>query len=647
MIRWNLFRKSRRSRRPVYQVESLESRILLTISFNFDYSLDTAGFFDDASRRTALEEAGGIVSENLEDTLAAIVAGSVTEGDSWTATYTNPATGMSASTVDLVVPENVIHVFVGARDLGGSLGVGGPGGFAVAFFTTEWRDIVTGRGQTGALIDGSETDFGPWGGTVTFDANANWHFGLDTTGLENGESDFLSVAIHELLHLVGIGTAPSWDNLVTGTSFTGPVATAEYDLSGNPPLEADGAHWLDDTTDNGFEAALDPTLLSGTRKLPTALDFAGLDDLGWDITPTLPVGPFVQLDLRIQTTPTATNTNGEAASLADSTDFLDEWDEFQVEIWASTPMDTATSVNTFAIELAFDELLFEATAIGYGAAFDVAQQEMIDSVSGIVTGISASTSESAIGHENFALLSTISFRVRADADLPADPVGSYILPTIDDEFLIQNITIQAPGGVVATTNAQAASSIEVWPVMYDLDDDGSVGFGDATILASVFGASTSTNGLAFMADYDHDGSISFGDVPLFAGAFGRSRLSLGTQSYFGEFPALWRPPEVQSGQAAAQLSLDTPMAEMMPVFEADYAAIIPPITERFVSQRQTLPAAETPEDLMSRPVRQTPLRPHTTSRLSPSRESRNSEVDEFALDPLPWHLLEMELRSSS
>lgn len=533
--------RHRRSKRrsPRLAVECLERRTLLTITFNFDYSLDANGFFDEAARRTALEEAGDIVTGRLEDTLSAIVAGSVTPGDSWTATYTNPATGVGESTVDLVVPENVIHVFAGGRDLGGSLGLGGPGGFGVSFFTTEWRDIVRGRGQAGALTVGSETDFGPWGGTITFNTETNWHFGLDTSGLDNDESDFLSVAIHELIHLIGIGTAPSWDNLVSGTSFTGPVSTAEYDLPGNPPLIADGSHWADGTTDNGEEAALDPTLLVGTRKLPTPLDFAGLDDLGWDIAPLPPADPFVQLDLRIRTTATSTDANGEVESIPDNVDFLDEWDEFVAEVWASTPMDDGTSVDTFTLDIAFDEQLFEVTAIEYGSAFGDNQQGTIDNDSGLIDDVSAATSETAIGRDQFALLTTVSFRVHAE--LPNDMPGAYIQPTIDDEFLVQAVTVAVPGGASAETSTQTAPSIEVWPLMYDIDDNGTVGFGDVNTLASTFNATTSANNDAFLADFDHNGSVGFGDISLFSGAFGRSRDSAGTQTYFAQFPDLWRP----------------------------------------------------------------------------------------------------------
>jgi hypothetical protein len=105
-------------------------------------------------------------------------------------------------------------------------------------------------------------------------------------------SDFYSVALHELGHLLGFGIAPSWDTFRVANTFTGP---ASMSLNGGLPVlvDADGSHWASGTTGDvsspvfidNQEAAMDPTLLEGTRKYFTDLDFAGLDDLGWQVVP--------------------------------------------------------------------------------------------------------------------------------------------------------------------------------------------------------------------------------------------------------------------------------------------------------------------------------------------------------------------------
>jgi len=63
-------------------------------------------------------------------------------------------------------------------------------------------------------------------------------------------------------------------------------------LNGGPvPLTFDGGHWGSGITSTlpgtgtPQEVAMDPDLTTGTRKFFTDLDFGGLDDLGWDVTP--------------------------------------------------------------------------------------------------------------------------------------------------------------------------------------------------------------------------------------------------------------------------------------------------------------------------------------------------------------------------
>jgi hypothetical protein len=258
------------------------ARAASALTISLDYSLDTNGFFGSAAARDALERAVDYY-EAFTDTLSAITPGGV---NSWNANFTHPGTGVVHSIADLSVAADEIIVFAGGRSLGGSLGVGGPGGFS-ASGTASFLDSVVGRSQPGALgPPAGRTDFGPWGGAISFDTGASWHFGLTTAGLDAGEADFLSVALHELGHLLGFGTVPSWNNLVSGGSFTGAGAVAVF--GGNVPLDGGAAHWADGTPSGGQPTLMDPSLVLGTRALLTELDYAGLEDIGWQVVPLAP-----------------------------------------------------------------------------------------------------------------------------------------------------------------------------------------------------------------------------------------------------------------------------------------------------------------------------------------------------------------------
>jgi hypothetical protein len=266
------------------QLETLEERALPSISFLFNFSHDNSGFFNDPTHLQALQTAANVLGSHLGDSLEAIAPGG---GNSWSATFADPATGNTASLSDLAVPADSLIIFAGARTLGagsgdGTLGIGGPGGFN-AQGTQSFIDTVSARGQAGAL-SATPTDFGPWGGSVVFDPNANWYFGLNPRGIGAGQEDFISVAEHELSHVLGFGTSPSWENRVSGNVFTGANAVREF--GGPVPTDApapNAGHWADNTTDQGERCTMDPELPEGQTARLTPLDFAGLADLGWQM----------------------------------------------------------------------------------------------------------------------------------------------------------------------------------------------------------------------------------------------------------------------------------------------------------------------------------------------------------------------------
>ncbi len=249
------------------------------LSIRFDYSLDASGFFATQERRNSLQFAANSIISKFSDQLTAIRPTGI---DQWTATFLNPSTGAEDTRNNLVIPANEILIFAGARALSADeLGRGEKGGFSATSNSQAFIDTVIARGQTGALLS-TATDFGPWGGTVAFSSTANWHFALTTDGLDPNEFDFVSVATHELMHSLGFGLANSWNAKVSG-GFTGSNSVA---ISGKSPVPLnDLNHWAVGTTSNGQPTIMTPEMQNGQRKLPTRLDFAGMQDIGWQLIP--------------------------------------------------------------------------------------------------------------------------------------------------------------------------------------------------------------------------------------------------------------------------------------------------------------------------------------------------------------------------
>jgi hypothetical protein len=254
------------------------------LSIKLDYSLDSSGFFGPPERRAILQQVVDSVVGKFSDQLLAITPGGTSQ---WTLRIQNPSTGAQINPGGPTIAANQILVFVGARNLNsGELGRGEVGGYNITTTSQAFADAVQARGQAGALTP-TKTDYGPWGGTIAFSSTANWHFGATTQGLDATESDFASVAAHEILHVLGFGLSASWIAKVQGGSFVGSNASSIN--GGSVPL-AGSAHWQQGIKSNGLSVAMSPESIAGVRKLPTRLDLAGMQDIGWQlINPTVTV----------------------------------------------------------------------------------------------------------------------------------------------------------------------------------------------------------------------------------------------------------------------------------------------------------------------------------------------------------------------
>lgn len=263
------------------------------VSIQFDYTYDT-GFFADAERRALLEQAGSYYL-GFSDTLSAITPQS---GDGWSVWFNNPS-NLGSGLVrqqNLSVAADTLTVFVGGSAMGsGVLGYAMSGLLDSVTGSGAFVDAVYTRGQANAT-GVSATDYGWWGGAISFNSDANWYWGETADGLDGAHNDFLTTAIHELAHLFGYGSADSWFNQIEDGLFTGEASVASYGTW--VPVGGGGAHWAEGvmSTVDGMvqETLMDPSTPAGVRQLLTDLDYAGLQDIGWEVS-AVPVPPALWL----------------------------------------------------------------------------------------------------------------------------------------------------------------------------------------------------------------------------------------------------------------------------------------------------------------------------------------------------------------
>lgn len=266
------------------RLEMLEGREVPSVTFRIDYSHDTTGFFNDPARRAAIEQVAASLSGALHDEMSAIVPSGA---NSWATALYNPLTGGTIRQTNPVIAQNEFIIYVAGGNLPGSvLGMASSGAWS-ASGSQAWLDTVRARGQSG-ILQSRPADFSSWGGLVAFSEDRSWYFGNGTPA--RNQFDFATVAKHEILHLLGFGLSESvYAGHIQNGHFVGPNAMASY--GGPIPMDTDHNHgspsvpdhWREGVLSKGQETIMMANLPMGVKRGITALEWAVLADLGWEV----------------------------------------------------------------------------------------------------------------------------------------------------------------------------------------------------------------------------------------------------------------------------------------------------------------------------------------------------------------------------
>ena len=303
------------------------------IELRLDFRHDSV-FQSNPAAVAAIEAAAADISFAITSSLGAIEADSFTgQSGNTSATfdlqfiYRNPTSGETEIVDPVAIGADEIVVFVGAESLpGGVLGSAGPGaallGISAAGPPDNWTAAVDnaeelanqvlergggpiiGSLSGGPTYDGVTSEFqlrfGFSHSDLTLDADKNndgvmesvenladyWHFD-HTTPVASEKFDLYSVALHELMHAIGLGPSQTWDELVAGTRWSG-ENVIEHLGTGRNALHFDENHiaagQMSTRISDGVlqVAALTPDVPLGARNSLTLLDLAFLRDLNYE-----------------------------------------------------------------------------------------------------------------------------------------------------------------------------------------------------------------------------------------------------------------------------------------------------------------------------------------------------------------------------
>jgi len=238
----------------------------MSFDIRFDYRFDEANFFT-SERRAIIEQAGDIWSSYIRDNFTSIP--------------TEETLTFSIDNVnrDIILEESIddVLIFVSSVELDSDFLTLGEGSF--------FGDFIVGSDREERLIG---EDFEPWLGTIEFNINAEDTFFFDSSpetinDIPADKQDFLTISLHEIGHVLGIGTAPTFSNQIQDNTFTG-ASSVTLNNSQPVPLDQDHTHIEEGFTVNSeTDTLLDRSLTFGERNLPTSLDLAILSDIGYDV----------------------------------------------------------------------------------------------------------------------------------------------------------------------------------------------------------------------------------------------------------------------------------------------------------------------------------------------------------------------------
>ncbi|MEM7759619.1 MAG: hypothetical protein AAF298_16050 [Cyanobacteria bacterium P01_A01_bin.40] len=238
----------------------------MSFEIEFDYRFDEANFFT-PERRAILEQAGDIWSSYIQDDFTPI-----NPGETLPLNINN-----TQQEITLEEPLDDLLIFVTYSDLSPNENFLAQGSFAANFIVGSDRQ---------ERIQGS--DFEPWLGKIEFNQAAGDKLFFDPTpetsnDIPVNQQDFLSLALHEIGHVLGIGTSGAFSDQVDNGQFTGELSVQLN--QGNPiPLDDEAGHVAEGfTLDPESDALLDQLFSTGERNLPTDLDLAVLADIGYEI----------------------------------------------------------------------------------------------------------------------------------------------------------------------------------------------------------------------------------------------------------------------------------------------------------------------------------------------------------------------------
>ena len=245
---------------------------------------------------------------------------------------------------------------------------------------------------------------------------------------------------------------------------------------------------------------------------------------------------------------TVVSSNGHTAALPGNEDWIQEWDSFWVEVWVDTA--SGFGISDVLTDIAYNTTYFSATSVEFGSNFTFNKTVVIDDAAGVVRNLGGSTLAANVGGTGYALLARIKFESLAGDQVDVDPADLTIEP-LQLGLEIQNAKIDVSGVGEVTVNVGALPETDLYPVIYDIDDNNAIDYRDLIFFTSAYNQNVfnATSPYASALDFDKSGKVDYRDLIALAGNYGKKKSGNTQINYPANFGQKWvgNQLEVASG----------------------------------------------------------------------------------------------------
>ena len=228
------------------------------------------------------------------------------------------------------------------------------------------------------------------------------------------------------------------------------------------------------------------------------------------------------------------NAPAVTAVLPENEAWITEWDTHYVNLWVNT-QDPNVNLSEILFNLKYNTNYFTATGIEYTDAILGLTAEIVDA-DGMILNIGGTLASAVTRDDGFVLIGRVKMESLGSDNVPADTIYA-----VKPGLALDSILIKGVDGEKITPNTQVYVNTNVFPVVYDMNDDGKIDVNDLILFIQNYGAS-SVNSLdprVWALDFDNSGRVDIQDLISFVQNYGVSRQNGKAIQYPPGFMQWW------------------------------------------------------------------------------------------------------------